>query len=500
VARRVELTTACAAVEHWQGRHDDAHRRLTRAWQELPDPESPEAAALELELAADGLYTLDFDQSLHAGSAALATARKRDDMLLIASAAAVLALIQASAGRMQEARAHRDEAVQQLERLSDDELAPRLEALFYLGWAETYLDLYSDSLAHVERAIEVARATGAGQLLVPLMLVRGFPLQMQGRLVEALEMAETAVEVARLSGNPHYLYWALFEQGWAHYYLGDLDRAIASADESLSVDSRLLGGTLPSAGGGPGWVRACSQMELGRAEEARAAMRDIVRADLQVAVQRCFDLEVMALAEVALGDLDGAGKFAAEAEADAGRLGTNLSAALAARARAAVLLAEGDAGAAAASAAESVTAAGAIGAALQVAFARALHGRALAAAGDRVGAIAVLREAERELDSFGSVRVRDETRRELRKLGARVEPRGRATAEESGMGALTARELEIAELITDRMTNAQIAEKLFLSKKTIESHIRNLFMKLSAGSRVEVARIVEAERRAPDAA
>jgi DNA-binding NarL/FixJ family response regulator len=50
------------------------------------------------------------------------------------------------------------------------------------------------------------------------------------------------------------------------------------------------------------------------------------------------------------------------------------------------------------------------------------------------------------------------------------------------------------------MTNAQIAEKLFLSKKTVESHIRNLFMKLSAGSRVEVARIVEAERRRPDAA
>ena len=32
VARRVELTAQCAAVEHWLGRHDEAHRRLTRAW------------------------------------------------------------------------------------------------------------------------------------------------------------------------------------------------------------------------------------------------------------------------------------------------------------------------------------------------------------------------------------------------------------------------------------------------------------------------------------
>ena len=36
-ARRVELTTRCAAVEHWLGRHDEAHGRLTRAWEELPD-------------------------------------------------------------------------------------------------------------------------------------------------------------------------------------------------------------------------------------------------------------------------------------------------------------------------------------------------------------------------------------------------------------------------------------------------------------------------------
>ena len=79
-------------------------------------------------------------------------------------------------------------------------------------------------------------------------------------------------------------------------------------------------------------------------------------------------------------------------------------------------------------------------------------------------------------------RVRDEARRELRKLGARAEVRGPATGEDSGVGSLTKRELEIAELITDRLTNPQIAEKLFLSKKTIETHIRNIFVKLGASS------------------
>jgi DNA-binding NarL/FixJ family response regulator len=60
-----------------------------------------------------------------------------------------------------------------------------------------------------------------------------------------------------------------------------------------------------------------------------------------------------------------------------------------------------------------------------------------------------------------------------------------------GIDSLTKRELEIARGIVDRQTNRQIAEALFLSPKTVETHVRNIFGKLGAGSRVEVARIVE---------
>ena len=69
-----------------------------------------------------------------------------------------------------------------------------------------------------------------------------------------------------------------------------------------------------------------------------------------------------------------------------------------------------------------------------------------------------------------------------------------------GVDALTQRELEIARRIVDRRTNRQIAEELFLSPKTVETHIRNIFGKLGADSRVEVARIVErADRLAASA-
>ena len=50
--------------------------------------------------------------------------------------------------------------------------------------------------------------------------------------------------------------------------------------------------------------------------------------------------------------------------------------------------------------------------------------------------------------------------------------------------------------MVDRRTNPEIAAKLFPSSKTIETHMRNIFRKLDASSRVDVARPIE---RAEDA-
>ena len=244
------------------------------------------------------------------------------------------------------------EALEQIERLSDTELARRLETLYYLGWAENYLELYDDAIKHAERGVEIARATGEGRLLIPLMLVRGYPYEMQGRLTECIAMCETAVESARLSANPHYLSWALFELGWGHYFSGNLEAAIEVCEESARVaGGRLKGGTMPSAGGGPGWALAVAWQEIGETERAFELMRQLGHDLGHVPVERCFNWENLALAHLTLGRPEAAEDCVRQAEELSAGLDLKLPAAIAARARAAVLLAAGDAAGAAEAAA-----------------------------------------------------------------------------------------------------------------------------------------------------
>ena len=131
------------------------------------------------------------------------------------------------------------------------------------------------------------------------------------------------------------------------------------------------------------------------------------------------------------------------------------------------------------------------GAPVEAARSRVVAGAALAATGERDRAVELLRRAERDFDECGALRDRAEARRHLRRLGARTEPRGPSGGADGGLESLSRREREVAALITARKTNREIAAELFLSEKTVESHLRNIFAKLGASSRVDVARAVE---------
>lgn len=71
---------------------------------------------------------------------------------------------------------------------------------------------------------------------------------------------------------------------------------------------------------------------------------------------------------------------------------------------------------------------------------------------------------------------------------ARRAQRGRVRAT-TGWGSLTTAELRVAELVAGRLSNPEIAERLFLSRHTVESHLKHIYRKLSLSSRLELAKL-----------
>ena len=129
-------------------------------------------------------------------------------------------------------------------------------------------------------------------------------------------------------------------------------------------------------------------------------------------------------------------------------------------------------------------AADSVGACVEAARARTLAGRALGRADERTRAVAELERAVEQLDACGAVRYRDAAERELRRTRA-------ANVHGTGLETLTQREIQVGRLVVDRRTNPEIARELFLSVKTIETHLRSIFRKLDVSSRHEVARVME---------
>ncbi|HEU4546884.1 MAG TPA: helix-turn-helix transcriptional regulator, partial [Microlunatus sp.] len=110
------------------------------------------------------------------------------------------------------------------------------------------------------------------------------------------------------------------------------------------------------------------------------------------------------------------------------------------------------------------------------------YGARLRRARRRIDARAVLQPA---LDTFvrlGAQPWADATADELAATGAAV-----SRPDHSPTSRLTPRELQIAMLLTDGRTTREAASALFLSPKTIEYHLRNIYTKLDIGSRAELA-------------
>jgi DNA-binding NarL/FixJ family response regulator/tetratricopeptide (TPR) repeat protein len=487
---QVQLTAACAGIEQLLGRHGEANARLETAL-ELADPASRQAVSLMITLASSAFFRMHYGESVAWGVRALDVARPLGERPLTAAAAAVLAIGASCASETEQAERHRSEAAALVDAMPDEELALRLDAAAYLSGAECYLDRYPEARAHAERALTIARATGQGELLPMLIPALHTTFLAAGRLAESAELLDGAIEGARLANNDQTLSWYLFNRALVAALLGDFELAHATAEEGVEL-TRPLERSFVSAYAGI--ALAVALLDAG--EHARGVEVATASAGEQLEMLpgewRAYFLDRLVGGWLALGRRDEAELSARAAEAVAAKTGLRLAAAMALRADAAVALDGGDAPAAAERALDSAAVLDGLGMRLDAALARALAGRAFAQAGDRNAAVVQLHRAVADFDACGARRYRDQAERALGRLGHRTHRRTRpGSSDATGLASLTARELEVARLIVDRRTNAEIAAELYLSPKTVETHIRNLFHKLHVDSRVEVARAVE---------
>jgi DNA-binding CsgD family transcriptional regulator/tetratricopeptide (TPR) repeat protein len=130
-----------------------------------------------------------------------------------------------------------------------------------------------------------------------------------------------------------------------------------------------------------------------------------------------------------------------------------------------------------------------------LAYALLLHAQALSAAGDRVAAAQSAREALALAQGMGAAPLAEEIEALIRSARLRIEEEadGGELADEGGVApefarlGLTARESEVLGLIADGCSNGQIAERLFITRKTASVHVSNILAKLGVGTRLEAA-------------
>jgi DNA-binding CsgD family transcriptional regulator len=118
----------------------------------------------------------------------------------------------------------------------------------------------------------------------------------------------------------------------------------------------------------------------------------------------------------------------------------------------------------------------------ELARAHLIYGEWLRRANRRVEARTQLHTAHDMLAAIGMQAFADRARQELVASGERVRKRTEETRDE-----LTAQELQIARLARDGLSNPEIGARLFLSPRTVEWHLRNVFAKLNVRSRRELA-------------
>jgi DNA-binding CsgD family transcriptional regulator len=358
--------------------------------------------------------------------------------------------------------------------VADDEVGRWIWLVGPSSSAFVALELWdAESLyALAARLAKFARDTGA---LVHLQFALDFLARAHiraGELSTAALMIEEDHLIAEVTGNPPVAYFEMMLAAWR-------GQAAAASELIASTLQKATGSGLGRLVDFANCASAVLYNGLGRHDAARDAAWRAFEAD-QVGSGIYF---VPELAEAAsrTGDLELV-RTALDWLSERTRMSpTDWALGIEARIRG--LLSEGDDSDAFYR--ESIERLGRTRVRVELARSHLLYGEWLRRESRRVDAREQLRPAYEMFASMGAEAFADRARRELLATGEKVRKRTVETA-----GDLTAQEKQIARLARDGLSNPEIATRLFISPRTVQYHLRKVFIKLHINSRSQIDRVL----------
>jgi len=418
------------------------------------------------------LATGDYESCARVASEAAAVAQRFGDGDLLALALHVKGRALIRQGKVMDGLALLDEA---MVGVATSELSPQVTGLVYCSVISAYREVYA--LERVREWTEVLtkwceRQPDMVSYSGECRVYRSEMLELRGAWRDAMDEACRAEECFARGSRPNAVGLALYRQAEVHRLRGEL----AAAEDAYRAASR--SGHEPQPG------LSLLRLAQGSAAAAAAAIRRAL-AETGAQVRRVRLLPAHIEIMLAVGDLDEARRGCAELEEIATGFATEVLETTVAHARGAVELAAGNPTAAVAPLRRACRGWQALDVPHEAARARVLLGTACRDLGDEDGAALEFEVARAELERLGAGVDMKRVDALLRQSPGPSAQKARGARRGTSARAhdLTPREREVLALLATGRTNRSIAERLFISEKTVARHVANIFRKLGVSSR-----------------